>query len=104
MNTGMTGIRYFSYMNNWIDYIVLVLDSDVERAKETIRKAMDMYWDEEFECYGDAVECMLYANKIPYCIQYIPWDHENDCEFEWIDWEKYLEHLSNDCTIVHIHS
>lgn len=104
MKTGITGIRYFSYMNHWIDFVVMVPDDDVDRAKATIKEAMDMYWNDVFECYGDAVEWMLKENNIPYCIQYIPWDHENDCEFEWIDWEKYLSHLSNDCTLINIHS
>lgn len=103
MKTGMTGLRYFSFMNPWIDYLVIVLNDDVSRATETIQKAMDMYWDEEYECYGDAVECQLMENKIPYFIQYIPWDHENDCELG-IDWEWYLKEISENCTIINIHS
>lgn len=103
MKTGMTGIRYFSFTNLWIDYIVIVLNDDVERAKEVIQNAMDMYWDCEYECYGDAVECQLVENGIPYFIQYIPWDHENDCGLG-VDWEWYLSELSKNGTLIHMHS
>lgn len=103
MKTGMTGIRYFSFTNYWIDFLVTVLDTDVEKAKAIIENAMDMYWDYEYECYGDAVEDQLSRNGIPYFIQYIPWDHENDCELG-IDWTWYLGQLSKDCQIIHIHS
>ena len=103
MKTGMTAIRYYSFTNPWIDFMVTVLNDDVKRATEIIQNAMDMYWDYEYECYGDAVEGQLAENKIPYFIQYIPWDHENDHELG-MDWEWYIGQLSKDHTIIHIHS
>lgn len=67
---GMCGFRHFSMMNPWIDFVVLVPESFKSVARTAILGAMESYWDFEYECYGDAVEDLLFQNGIPFVIFY----------------------------------
>lgn len=58
---GFSGVRYFSLMNPWIDFVVLFDESQykVDTIVDSISAAMESYWDGDEECFGDAVYCCL---------------------------------------------
>ena len=98
--SGMTAIRWYSDMNEWMDCVVFVPNNQAEIAKTLIEQAIDLYWEDEYECYGDAIEDLLSENNITYCIQFIEWDHDEDCMVEWFNWEKWIDDLSANCKII----
>ena len=40
-------INVFSDMNEWIDFCVIVNESDLVKAKKLIKEAYDNWWDDE---------------------------------------------------------
>lgn len=80
---GYVGMRYAGIDNGWIDFVVLV-PKGCEDADKVI-KAMDAFWDEEYECYGDAIEEAFPNDIILF--------HDSDDESEEYE-EKWEEMLS----------
>ena len=75
---GMSGVRYFSLMNPWLDFIVIVNLHDLEKTKAVVRASMDEYWKQDDEPYGDIVERNLAKEQIPAFIMYHSTDDESD--------------------------
>lgn len=101
---GMESIRYFSFMNEWLDFVVIVPDGFVEDACKIIKGAMDQFWDYQYETYGDAVETELAYADIPFEMHSIPWDDKRDCPVDEKAWESWIEELNTTCPVTTIHS
>lgn len=86
-------IRRWSETNLWIDFTVIVDDKYKSVVCGLLDKAYDAYWDYEYECYGDAVECILSENGIEYEIRYQDSDVDEDPEYE--AWFEELPILKN---------
>lgn len=102
--TGISAIRYFSFMNEWLDFVVTVPDDFAEDACKVIKDAMDMFWVCHYQTYGDAVETELSFADIPFEIHGIPWDDKNDCPVDEKAWERWLEELNAHCPVTTIRS
>lgn len=93
ITTNCVGVRYFSWLNPFIDVCVFVPARFLERAREALSKAIDDYWSYEQECYGDCVELRFQNAEIPHVSRYIEWDYEGDDEIigpGGLDFEKQL--------------
>lgn len=90
-NNGFSSVRYYSWVNPWIDFIVLVQSSFEDRALEIVRNAMDEYWESDDMCYGDVVERWLLVSKIPYMIFYHS-EEKQDEAYE-SEWERLIQKL-----------
>ena len=64
-------ILVYSDMNTWIDFCILVLDKDFNKAMEVTAKAYDDWWDSE-EADSDIPIAEYIGMKLT----------ENDIEFE----------------------
>ena len=53
MSSNYVGIRYFSEMNPWIDFVVFVAEKSKDIVKDCIMRTMDAFWDNDYECYGN---------------------------------------------------
>lgn len=89
---GPIAIRRWSEMNPWIDFTVIVQEEDEALAEYAICEAYDLYWDEEFECYGDALyDCLnRRIGEDGYTITFIDdigdnYDGDNPEYEEWFD-------------------
>lgn len=102
--TGISAIRYFSFMNEWLDFVVTVPDDFVESASQIIKDALDQFWDDQYETYGDAVETELAYADIPFEMKSIPWDDKRDCPVDEQAWESWIEELNTTCPVTTIHS
>ena len=89
--TGMVNLRWFSDTNKWIDFVVSTPEVFKDEATTAVHDAMDAYWDDEFECYGDAVKCFMRDAAIPYVGIYHDADDESD-EYEK-KWEALLSEI-----------
>ena len=90
-SVGKSIVRYFSIINPWIDFIVIVNPNSARRAESTLDTAMNEYWESDFEAYGDIVEHYLRNANIQYEIVYHdPYDESDDYEKAW---EAYLDSL-----------
>ena len=68
-----TCINVWSDMNTWIDFCVIVSDSDLEYAKTSVQQAYDNWWtipDAQFETLADYVSRYLYENGIEFKIYF----------------------------------
>lgn len=101
---GMKAIRWFSVMNPFIDFVVVVPAEFHDEAVEVIRKAMDMFWEDEYEAYGDAVENELALADVPFEIRYIPWDDKADEAVDEAAWEKWIDEIRETCTVTSVMS
>lgn len=98
----MTPIRYFSFMNDFLDFVVFVPEHQAEEAAQKIQQALDKFWDDEYETYGDAVYGELEPADIPFVMVAQPWDDMNDCPDKLVmDYEKWAEDLPG---IITLHS
>lgn len=102
--TGISAIRYFSFMNEFLDFVVTVPDAFVEAACTIIKFALDQFWDDEYETYGDALETELAYADIPFEIHYLPWDDKGDCPVDEQAWESWIEELNKTCPVTTINS
>lgn len=100
---GTKSIRYFSFMNEWLDFVVIVPDGFVDDACKVIKGAMDQFWDDQYETYGDAVETELALADIPFEIHYMPWDYKKDCAVDEAAWEKWIEELDQKHPMTNLH-
>lgn len=101
---GMKSIRYLSFMNEWLDFVVIVPDDFVEDACKIIKDALDQFWDDQYETYGDAVETELAFADIPFEIHYMPWNDKGNCPVDEKAWESWIEELNTRCPVTTIHS
>lgn len=96
---GVIGLRYFSWTNDFIDFVVFVCEDDAEKTKQAIVEAMDEFWDSDDLCFGDCVYWQLKEHGIlPYRDIYIEQDDEGECDND--QWEAYLESLNVPIRIV----
>jgi hypothetical protein len=66
-------INVWSDMNTWIDFCIIVFETDLEKAEEIIKKAYDEWWelpDIQFEPLADWVCRNLNKNEIKYDIYF----------------------------------
>ena len=89
----MTGIRYFSESNPWIDFVVFASEKDKEDAKLAIIRGMDNFWEDGDICYGDAVLAEL--NQIDYKGDIKPFIVFIDESLPESMWEEYLDFVKN---------
>lgn len=88
---GMYGFRFYSNMNPWIDFVVLVPRTIKDSAYVILRHAIEAYWNDIYECYGDAIEDKLDKREIPYVVIYHDSNNISD-EYEH-RWEAMVENL-----------
>ena len=87
---GFVGLRWYSIMNPWLDFVVFVREEESTKATNIITKAMDDYWESDNEAYGDLVEFRLKKANIPFWILYYPAD--DDAGDMWAEeFEEALE-------------
>lgn len=88
---GKAIVRYFSELNPWLDFVVIVAPGKQARVMRILSKEMDEYWDQDDLCYGDMVEDALKKAHIRYEIVY----HDNNREDQEYEdaWEEYLRTL-----------
>lgn len=86
-------IRWFSELNPWIDFVVICLFEDRDRAIEIVEKAMTEWYNDPdiYGGYGDAVEWWLQQENIPYEI--ICHDSEDTSDKYEEFWNKILNQL-----------
>ena len=97
----MTGIRWYSTLNDWMDCIAFVPDDRVEEAHKVIAKAISDFWeDKSLECYGDCIEYALKAADIMHVSVYEAWDATINRDPDWWNWEKWLELIQ--CPVVNL--
>jgi hypothetical protein len=66
-------ISVWSDMNTWLDFCIMVSESDLQKAEEIIRKAYDEWWDLpdiQFEPLADWICRNLNRNEIEYDIYF----------------------------------
>lgn len=100
----MKALRWFSWMNNFMDFVVIVKDEDMIEAEKAIHAGIDHFWEGDCEPYGTLVEEELQLREITYAIAYIPYDYANDCILDEDAWEKWLDALAEAIPVKHIHS
>ena len=88
-----SAILYQSRCNDWMQALIFVNDVGFNfvSAVTAIRKAINAYWQEEFDCYGEAIENRLAAENIDFEIEYCKYDPSNDNPFE--AWEDRIAEL-----------
>ena len=98
--SGMKAIHYFSLMNEFLDFLVIVSEKQADQAAELVRKALDMFWDDQYETYGDAVYGELSGAGIPFFMIGQPWNDECDCpDKSVLDYEMWLNEFDGKDTI-----
>ena len=100
---GMKAIRYFSVTNEWIDCVAVVPEEFHDAAAEVIRKAVAMFWNDEYEAYGDAIENELALADIPFDIRYIAWDNEEDKPMDEAAWEAWIGEVQESCGVTNVY-
>lgn len=98
---GMTAIRWFSSMNDFIDCLVFVPEQLKHTAFEAMTKARDDFWEYQFETYGDCVINAMNESGVPYTALFLPWDHETDGpEIDSDAWERMIAELPEVLNVV----
>lgn len=98
--SGMKAIHYFSLLNDFLDFLVIVTEKQADQAAELVQKALDMFWDDQYETYGDAIDGELSEAGIPFFMIAQPWDEKNDCpDKSVLDYEMWLDEFDGEKTI-----
>lgn len=100
----MKALRWFSWMNDFMDFVVIVKDEDMAEAEKAIYAGIDHFWEGDCEPYGSLVEEELQLREITYAIAYIPYDYANDCVINEESWENWISTLDKVIAVKHIHS
>lgn len=91
---GLSGVRYFSIMNPWIDFVV-VFDEDVypkEKVSAAVNAGMDEYWNRDSEAYGDEVwRALTEAGIRKFAILFH--DTENESEEYENEWDFWISEI-----------
>jgi hypothetical protein len=96
---GTVGLRYFSTMNDFIDFVVFVYKEDEEKAEKAIIEAMDEFWEADDLCFGDSVEAHLHENGIRnFYFDFIEQDEYGEVDTD--EWESHLESAETPIRIV----
>lgn len=84
--SGKKHLRYYSEINGWMDCIITVNENDADKARETVRNAVNSWFEDDAGlCYGDAIESALEEAGIEYGIRY----HDSNVDETSAEWEKY---------------
>lgn len=88
-----SAILYQSQCNDWMQALIFINDIGFElvHAVTSIRMAIDDYWRDDFDCYGEAIETRLAAAGIDFEIEYCKYDPSNDNPFDI--WNERIEEL-----------
>lgn len=91
-----SAILYQSLCNHWMQAIIYLDDVDfnVLIAVQAIRSGIDKMWNEEYECYGEAIEAELDKNNILYDVEYCKYNPEDDNPLE--EWDEHILELEKE--------
>lgn len=89
----LEAVHWFSWINAWIDFVVICVPDDKERVVKLVDKAMEEWFDHPdfYGGYADAVEMWLRRERILYKI--ICHDSEEESDEYEIFWNKILSQL-----------
>ena len=87
----VVGLRWYADMNDWMDCCVYVPREYEGRATKAIKTAINEFWDQNEQCYGDMIENNLCDADIPFMIEYCDYDPETDVPYDW--WEEHFDYL-----------
>lgn len=92
----MATIRVKDGHNQFVDCVVMIGVSQLIRAVDEVRAAIEKYRAYEYDTYTEAIEAAFMAAKIPFTLIQRPWNGNCDC-FELSDelWEDMIENLNN---------
>lgn len=93
LSRGVVGIRYSSFINPWIDFVVFVNKNRMHTVAQKIITGMNSYWDGEWETYMEAVENVLAGD-------YVILSHDSNDESE--EYEKLWESMISNPEIMYI--
>lgn len=96
-NNNFSVLHYASDLNPWIDFLIFVKPEDLEKAIVSVQTAMDDYWNEKFNTYGDALH---YHMDVPYFIIYH--DSEDTSESYEDIWWQMINDIENTTDIKEI--
>lgn len=66
-----SAIRVQSSMNEWMDCVFAVSKDDEEKARETLEKAWDSFWEDgDGWCYGNYLEAKMVEAGIAFDAYY----------------------------------
>ena len=83
-------IRYRSKNNPWIDFLVITSEDCAPQVKNSMFKAIDAYYQGDFDEYPDAVEHYLGdVECVPFAVMYR--DGENFSANYMKEWNKTLD-------------
>ena len=85
-------IRWYSHTNYWMDAVIFVPEIFKHDAIQLVNSAIDAYWNDEFETYGDAIEQYLTDAGIIYAIIYHDSEDISD-EYEQ-EWDNLVDSIS----------
>ena len=95
MSEGTSIVRYYSDINQWIDFVVVFNNAMYSRTsiEQIVDHAMDSYWDEGskdyYQPYGDVVKKALVDHGVErFLIVFHDTDNESD-EYEDA-WEEFI--------------
>lgn len=87
----VVGLRWYADMNDWMDCCVYVPREYEGRATKVIKTAINEFWDQNDQCYGDMIEDGLIDADIPFMIEYCEYDDETDEVSP--EWEEHFDYL-----------
>ena len=85
-------IRWYSQTNYWMDAVIFVPENFKYGAMQLVNSAIEAYWNDEFETYGDAIEQYLTNAGIIYAIIYHDSEDISD-EYEQ-EWDNLIDSIS----------
>lgn len=83
--TAMTSMEFFSAMNGWIDFIVIIPEVLAENARLVVGEAYSKWCEMDDECYGDIIESALQDAGIPFLIIYYSGSDDNEDLDLWME-------------------
>ena len=91
---GMSGLRYYSDLNPWIDFVVLFDAEKYDRQLVTalIDDAAAFFWDDDESCYGDVVEQYLRQGGVDSFVMLYHDSFDESWEYEQA-WEEHIRRL-----------
>ena len=91
-----SAILYQSCCNHWMQAIIHLDDVgfNIVLAAQAIRSGIDRLWDDEYDCYGEAIEDALQESGIQHEIEYCKYNPEDDTPLA--SWEKRIKTLESE--------
>lgn len=81
VKVGNRCVRTYSDMNYWMDALFVIRkESEVDQAVQLVEKAMNKFWEQSSECYGDMIEYELLGAGIEFDSFYIKTDEQGECD------------------------